>query len=148
MDYGEKIRKLLALSESPNIHEAQSAMLKARQLMAEHGIGAPLEDSQQVSNVESGISYSEYRDPWAAHLARIIGEAYRCIGYTVKGRGRTCTASFIGVEDDVRLCNEIFRYAVAASGLELRKSANAPYICRRRSSTGSVTALGMGSRMG
>lgn len=63
MDYGEKIRKLLALSESPNIHEAQSAMLKARQLMAEHGIGAPLEDSQQVSNVESGISYSEYRDP-------------------------------------------------------------------------------------
>ena len=126
MDYGEKIRKLLALSESPNIHEAQSAMLKARQLMAEHGIGAPLEDSQQVSNVESGISYSEYRDPWAAHLARIIGEAYRCIGYTVKVRGRTCMASFIGVEDDVRLCNEIFRYAVGCirAGIkEIRKCA-------------------------
>ena len=101
-------------------------MLKARKLMAEHGIGAPLEDSQQVSNVESGISYSEYRDPWAAHLARIIGEAYRCIGYTVKVRGRTCTASFIGVEDDVRLCNEIFRYAVGCirAGIkEIRKCA-------------------------
>ena len=79
MDYGEKIRKLLALSESPNIHEARSALLKARQLMAEHGIAEPPDDSQEVAHIESGISYSEYRDPWAAHLAVIVGEAYRCV---------------------------------------------------------------------
>lgn len=35
-DYKEKIRKLLALAESPNEHEARAALLKARQLMAEH----------------------------------------------------------------------------------------------------------------
>lgn len=126
MDYGEKIRKLLALSESPNIHEAKSALLKARQLMAAHGITEPPDDRQEVARMESGISYSEYRDPWVAHLAGIIGEAYRCIGYTVKSRGRTCTASFIGLEDDVRLCNEIFRYAVGcirAGNKEIRKRA-------------------------
>lgn len=35
-DYKEKIRKLLALAESPNENEAKLALLKARQLMAEH----------------------------------------------------------------------------------------------------------------
>ena len=126
MDYGEKIRKLLALSESPNIHEAKSALLKARQLMAKHGITAPTDDSQKVAQIESGISFSEYRDPWIANLAVIVGDAYRCVGYTVKGRGRICTASFIGLEDDVRLCNEIFRYAVGcirSGNKEIRRCA-------------------------
>ena len=35
-DYKDKIRKLLALAQSPNEHEARAALLKARQLMAEH----------------------------------------------------------------------------------------------------------------
>lgn len=35
-DYKDKIRKLLSLAESPNEHEAKSALLKARALMAEH----------------------------------------------------------------------------------------------------------------
>ena len=35
-DYRDKIRKLLALAESPNENEAKLALLKARQLMAEH----------------------------------------------------------------------------------------------------------------
>ena len=35
-DYKDKIKKLLALAESPNEHEAKAALLKARQLMAEH----------------------------------------------------------------------------------------------------------------
>lgn len=39
MDYKDKIKKLLALAESPNENEAQAALLKARQLMAEHKIG-------------------------------------------------------------------------------------------------------------
>lgn len=38
VDYKEKIKKLLALSKSPNEHEAQSALAKAQQLMAEHKI--------------------------------------------------------------------------------------------------------------
>lgn len=38
-DYKDKIRKLLALAESPVEAEAKAALLKARQLMAEHKIG-------------------------------------------------------------------------------------------------------------
>lgn len=36
VDYKEKIRKLLTLAESPVEAEARAALLKARQLMAEH----------------------------------------------------------------------------------------------------------------
>lgn len=35
-DCREKIKKLLALAESPNEHEAKAALLKAKELMAEH----------------------------------------------------------------------------------------------------------------
>ena len=37
-NYKEKIKKLLALSESSNEHEAKAALLKAKQLMIEHKI--------------------------------------------------------------------------------------------------------------
>ena len=53
-DYKEKIRKLLALAESPNEHEARAALLKARQLMAEHKLTeTELKDveKQQVKDV-------------------------------------------------------------------------------------------------
>ena len=47
VDYKEKIKKLLALSKSPNEHEAQSALAKAQQLMAEHKISmAEVEDKE------------------------------------------------------------------------------------------------------
>lgn len=36
MDYRDKIKKFLALAESPNESEAKAALLKARELMAEH----------------------------------------------------------------------------------------------------------------
>ncbi len=51
-DYKTKIKKLLALSESPNEHEARAVLLKARQLMAEHKLAeTELEDpvKQKVS---------------------------------------------------------------------------------------------------
>lgn len=48
VDYKEKIKKLLALSKSPNEHEAQSALAKAQQLMAEHKISmAEVEDKEK-----------------------------------------------------------------------------------------------------
>ena len=43
----EKIKKLLALSESANIHESNSALLKARNLMAKHNISV-ISDSEKI----------------------------------------------------------------------------------------------------
>ena len=56
VDYKEKIKKLLSLSKSPNEHEAQSALAKAQQLMAEHKISmAEVEDKEKRKELSDKI---------------------------------------------------------------------------------------------
>ena len=47
----DKIAKLLALAESPNENEAKAALLKARELMAEHKLRP--EDVKKAKNDQS-----------------------------------------------------------------------------------------------
>lgn len=114
-DYREKIRKLLALAESPNKHEAKAALLKARELMAEHKLTeAELADrpSQEVRHVLTGITCSKRKNPWIVELSAIIGENYCCKAYRSRQKGKqTCEVGFIGFADDVEICCMIFRYA-------------------------------------
>ena len=57
-DYKEKIKKLLALAESPNEHEAKAALLKARQLMAEHKIAeAELKDGDELRLANENMTF-------------------------------------------------------------------------------------------
>ena len=51
INYKDKIRKLLALAESPVEAEAKAALLKARKLMAEHKLSeAELEEGNACTN--------------------------------------------------------------------------------------------------
>lgn len=115
-DYKDKIRKLLALAESPEEAEAKAALLRARELMAKHKLTeADLEEAkkQTVRNVLTDITCSKRRDPWIVSLTAVIGESYCCKGYRNHTKGRqTQTAGFIGLEDDVEICVAIFKYAV------------------------------------
>lgn len=82
MDYKDKIKKLLALAESPNENEAQAALLKARQLMAEHKIGeADLEEPEdkEVLHKRTSVTFSKRRDGWISNLAVVIAENYCCM---------------------------------------------------------------------
>lgn len=47
----EKVKKLLALSESPNMNEAQAALLKAKQLMREYGISDRQNSQEKIYRV-------------------------------------------------------------------------------------------------
>lgn len=115
-DYKEEIKKLLALAESPNEHEAKAALLKARQLMAEHKIAeAELKDveKQKVKDIRTDITCSKRRNPWIIPLSAVIGENYCCKAYRNHGYGRqTQSTGFIGLEDDVEICVAVFKYAV------------------------------------
>lgn len=115
-DYKDKIKKLLALAESPNEHEAKAALLKARQLMAEHKIAeGELKDvkKQEVKEVWTDITCSKRRNPWVVHLSAIIGENYCCKGCRRHRPGeQTQYMGFIGLEDDVEICVAVFGYAV------------------------------------
>lgn len=116
IDYRDKIRKLLALAESPVEAEAQAALLKARALMAKHKLSeADLEDTgkKEAKRILTNITYSKRRDPWICHLSAVIGENYCCQHFSNMEKGKqTRTIGFIGLEGDVELCIEVFKYAM------------------------------------
>lgn len=124
-DYKDKIKKLLALAESPNEYEAKAALLKARQLMAEHKImEAELKDveKQPVENIVTDITCSKRRNPWIINLSAVIGENYCCKGYRKHGHGeQTQYIGFIGLGDDVEVCVAVFKYAVDCILAEIKR---------------------------
>ena len=74
MDIEKKIRKLLALSESPNEFEAQAALLKARQLMAEYKLTeAELhEGNKKVKTIKTSISCTKQTNFWIFTLSTAV----------------------------------------------------------------------------
>ncbi len=115
MDYKERIKRLLSLAESPNEHEAKAALLKARELMAEHKlthsdiIGSGKRD---VKDIITAWTCSKRRDPWMVQLAATVGEHYCCKSYISRSTGmQTNKIGFIGFKDDIGICMEIFDYA-------------------------------------
>ncbi len=110
-----KIRKLLALAESPNENEARNALLKARALMAQHKLREiDLKDvgKQEVIRVETGVTCTAMTDFWAATLARIIAENYCCTSARAREDGKkTNSIMLYGFEEDVAVAKEIFLYA-------------------------------------
>lgn len=132
-DYREKIKKLLALAESPNENEARAALLKARELMAEHKLTeAECVDigKREVKHIHTGISFSKRRNPWTVHLATLIGEHYCCQSYRQHERGRqTNMICFVGLDEDAEVCAEIFKYAYdcVVAGTKKVRSENLEY---------------------
>ena len=129
-DYREKIKKLLALSESSNEYEAKSALLKAKKLMAEHKIAEiDLEDigKKKVVHIKTEFDCSKRREAWMISLSAIIGQNFCCQSYRSKAYNKqVATICFVGLEGDVDACVEIFRYAVECirSGIDdLRKKS-------------------------
>lgn len=80
----DKIAKLLALAESPNENEAKAALLKARELMAEHKL-RPEEvvkaDKVKVIREVLDVTCTAMTNPWAVSLSAIIAEHYCCRAY-------------------------------------------------------------------
>ena len=111
----EKIRKLLALAESPNENEARLALLKARALMAEHklterDLGDPR--SQKVIYEETSISCTAMTNLWASALGNVIAQHYCCKCIRVRDPGsKTHRIAFLGLEDDFYIAKKMFLYA-------------------------------------
>lgn len=124
-DLRDKIRKLLALAESPNENEAKTALLMARDLMAKHKLTeAECRDAakQAVKDIDTGIDCSKRLNPWLTNLAAAIGEHYCCKAYTSRLYGhQTHRIHFIGLEEDADVCSEIYNYAVGAIMNELKQ---------------------------
>lgn len=115
MNIKEKIAKLLALADSPNEHEAKAALLKARELMANHKLNpdeVEKQKSEKVVRQTVDITCTKLTNSWATRLAAIIASHYCCKSYRSHYKyEKKITIGFVGLENDFEICVRIFRYA-------------------------------------
>ena len=116
MNYKEKIQKLLALATSSNENEATAALLKAKELMAEHKLTEQdLNDlkGKKATMLRTGVTFTLYSEFWVYSLAKVIAENHCCKEVRSKPRGRKRgQICFIGLEEDAEICKTVFVYAV------------------------------------
>ena len=152
MDYiREKIKKLLALGESPNENEARAALLKARSLMAEHKLKAEdLSEDAQVIRKTVGITCTKWTDSWAIELGVVVAEHYCCAAYRRRS-GDRYELGLIGMDEDFELCKRILLYAYESvkSGCDAitfenrKRGMTEEYIRRARNSYGVGFCAGL-----
>lgn len=114
-NYKEKIKKLLALAGSSNEHEAKAAMLKAREIMGRYKLTEKdLEEkgNRKIKTVRTGIIFTSRTDYWMGRLKEVIAENYCCTSAIWSITRQKMEVCFIGFENDVEICEEVFRYAV------------------------------------
>lgn len=108
----EKIKKLLALSKSPNENEAMAATLKAQALMAKYEIDL----SQVETNEDRKIVERIYCDngkhemkKWKYGLATIVANNFMCKMFLYG-----TNVVFYGYEEDAEIALNTFRYLYEA----------------------------------
>ena len=114
MDIKDKIRKLLALADSPNDNEAIAALSKARELMARHKLterDIDIKSSKVVTELLD-IYYTARSSIWVLKLARVIAESCCCKSYSNRMyRKKTMQIGIVGFKEDTEVCKKLITYA-------------------------------------
>lgn len=109
----EKVKLILAKTTENGATdaEAQSAFLKAQELLAKHGLN--MDDVENYNPSDKQICQAEgttkYDQKFRFPLARLIANSFRC-EYFRRGGKRIM---FIGYKEDVAVCREVFNAAYA-----------------------------------
>lgn len=100
-----RIRKLFALgNNNPNEHEANAAILKAHELMAEYGIHS-VSSEEQISYSKEFCEHKGNRK-FRKLLASVISKNFRCHFFIVNN-----TIAFFGRSEDAKIAKEVFEFA-------------------------------------
>lgn len=105
----EKIRKLLALSNSSNEHEAALAAAHAQRLLAEHNLAmADIETTRKPDKADTIETAAPKTMPkWVRHLTAGVSSAFDCRAIHHPANGKL---TFIGVGADVQIAVYTFSY--------------------------------------
>ncbi|MFT6145017.1 MAG: hypothetical protein ACJAZO_002956 [Myxococcota bacterium] len=102
-DVLDRVRKLLALATSPNVHEAAAAAVRAQRLIDEHRLQDLLAAEAAEPDFDDArdepIETSKRLRPWKASLASVLAEASGCVAYTLT-RGRKQSIVLVGRSED------------------------------------------------
>lgn len=104
-----KVRKLLALGESPSEAEAASALAKARSLLARHGLSLEDVKPERDDIVESAILEKRRLRAWESHLVAVVTDATftRALHVTAAGTSRVL---IVGREVNTGAAKALFEY--------------------------------------
>lgn len=105
----DKIRKLLALANSSNEHEAALAASHAQRLLSAHNLAmADIESEQKPQSADKvEASVSKTLPKWVRHLSAGVCTAFDCQGIHQPATGKL---TFIGVGADVQIAAYTFAY--------------------------------------
>jgi len=105
----DKIKKLLALADSCNEHEAALAAAHAQRLLAAHNLAmadiTAADRPEQVDSVETDVARSLPK--WTRHLSAGVSSAFDCKAIHQPAAGKL---TFIGVGADVQVAAYTFTY--------------------------------------
>ncbi len=111
----KKIKKLLALAERGNEHEAKVAMAKAQMIMAQYKLGMSDVAGHERSKViqkQIDLYFTEYRNGYIRDLAGKLSEFYCCKTAIVTEKGSSKHyIEIIGFEDDVSIFENLLFFA-------------------------------------
>ena len=104
-----KVRKLLALGESPSEAEAASALAKAQSLLARYGLSVQDVKDECPEVVESSILEKKRLRAWESHLVAVVTKATftRALHVTLSGTSRVL---IIGRPVNAAAAAELFCY--------------------------------------
>ncbi|MBR1721259.1 MAG: DUF2786 domain-containing protein [Treponema sp.] len=118
-----RVKKLLALSKSPNENEAASALRKANELMADYKLTAEQFSDYTKAKVKGTKRFIR----WRVVLANAVENLYATYHYT----DHEGNIVFIGEELDVFMSTEMYKYLVKTidrmSKQNIRKNAKYKY---------------------
>jgi len=118
----EKVRKLLVLSEGTSEHESAAAMMRARAILAQHGmdvadVPAAERKSQMVERTFDATS-----DKWERNLAGVLSDHFGCAVFFTSYE-HSATFTYIGRPEDAATCV----YAHSNLRQQMRRLANAAW---------------------
>lgn len=106
-----KIKKLLALSQSPNEAEAIAASRKAQELLTRHNLSmADLADSSQEDVDQYEVSSQQKSDRWRESLIDGVADANFCEFLTRTTRGNGSTYLLIGRPSNCKVAALQYEY--------------------------------------
>ena len=131
-----RVRKLLALSKSPNENEAVSALQKANALMAEYSLC----HAEFAGYVEKSVKSTRRAVEWRSVVANAVERLYATYHYQDVGTG---SVVFYGEELDVFMSAEMFAYLVKTIDRMARQNVrkNAKYRYRQSYRAGIASRL-------
>lgn len=114
----ERVKKILALAENnPFQEEAETAMLKAQELLIAHGLTmAQVGDRKTKQDViENGFYVTRVVEQWMGMLLNVVADHARCKAFWNRHRNGYNSfeyrAVFIGTEDDAAVAGVMYQYA-------------------------------------